>query len=715
MNERTSTSAGRVLALITIAPALLIAAWLAVSLPLLLAGAFHPAPAIALFVPVAAVMLRYGLRFGTPGGGEPGESSGPDGSSGGPGVLDGATRWTLAGVLSVVGVFTVYQVFMLSEQIIVRRDPASYVQFAVWLAEHGSLPIPQDRWAFGGADPALGFESPAFYAEGGAIVPQFMAGFPLVLAPGGWLAGAPGVLLTAPLLGACCVLAFAGLVARLVGPRWAPAGALLLAACLPMLWASRNTLSELPAIVLLLGGLSLIHDARGAEPRAARAKYLLAGLALGLIVLVRIDGLRDVLPILALAGLLAGLRRPAGYWLAGGLVLGAAAGLIEGVVLSRPYLEYLRGSVVPLLVIATAVAAATVLLAVLLRADRTGGRLRALAASVRGGRLPNLLAGLTVAVFLAFAARPLFQTVTRVPDNPDDRLNAQFIEAVQKINGMPLDGTRQYTELSLYWVAWYVGVPALLFAVVGAAVLGRRLLRGRSAQWLPAYAVIVWTTTQVLLRPGITPDHPWASRRLIGLVIPGLLLFALFGAAWTARRVRRLGYSPRVLGWGKGVGFAVVLVPIVLVSAPYLVSRTEQGEVAAVRGLCDRLGPDASVIAVERATADRFLQVVRGMCGVPAARTADGATPGDVRRVIGKVRAAGRTPVLLGARRTDVAPYGPAEQVIAISTRQDGRTLNEPPRGTWGLGIDVWTSRPTGPGVPDDGGSGGRGEYPRPA
>ncbi|RSN68818.1 hypothetical protein [Actinomadura sp. WAC 06369] len=693
MNERTSTSAGRVLALVTIAPALIVAAWLAVSLPLLLAGVFHPAPALALFAPAAALMLRYGLRTGT--------------REGAPPVLDGTTRRSVAGVLAVVGAFTAYQVAMCSEQIIVRRDPASYVQFAVWLAEHGSLPIPQDRWAFGGADPALAFESPAFYAEGGAIVPQFMAGFPIVLTPGGWLAGAHGILLTAPLLGACCVLAFAGLVARLVGPRWAPAGALLLAATLPMLWASRNTLSELPAIVLLLGGLSLLYDARGDDPRTARAKHLLAGLALGLIVLVRIDGLRDVLPLLALAGLLVGLRRREGYRLAGGLLLGIAAGLTEGVVLSRPYLEYLRGSVVPLLAIAAGVAAATVLLAVLLRADRTNARLRALAGAVRGGRLPDVLAGLTVAAFLAFAARPLVQTATRVPDNPDDRLNAQFIEAVQKINGMAPDGTRQYTELSLHWVAWYIGVPALLFAVVGAAVLGRRLLRGRSARWLPAYAVIVWTTAQVLLRPGITPDHPWASRRLIGLVIPGLLLLAVFGAAWTARRVRRLGYSPRVLRWGVGTGYVVMLVPIVLVSAPYLVSRTEQGEVAAVRTLCGRIGGDASVIAVERATADRFSQVVRGMCGVPTARTAPDATPEDVRRVIGKVRAAGRTPVLLGARRADVAPYGPAEQVVRLRTEQDGRTLDEPPRGTWGLGVDVWTSRPAGPGVPDGGGSGG--------
>ncbi|NEA26209.1 hypothetical protein G3I70_27480, partial [Actinomadura bangladeshensis] len=334
--------AGRLLARATLAPALLIVAWLAVALPLLLAGVFRPIPAIALFVPAAAVALWLGLRA-------------PAGASSGdrprPGHADAAPRWATGSVLAITVAFLVLQAVMCSEQIVVRRDPASYVQFATWLAEHGSLPIPRMTDAFGGPDAILRFESPAFYADGGAIVPQFMAGMPLVLALGGWLGGTHGILLMAPLLGACCVLAFAGLVARLVGPRWAPAGALLLALTLPMLYVSRSTFSELPAIALLLGGLSLMHDARRERGRRGDLKALLAGLALGLIVLVRIDGLRDVLPVLAFAGLLIGLRRGAGYWAAGGLLLGAGAGLAEGFTLSRPYLRYLDASLKPLLAI----------------------------------------------------------------------------------------------------------------------------------------------------------------------------------------------------------------------------------------------------------------------------------------------------------------------------------------------------------------------------
>lgn len=681
-------NAGRLLARITVAPALLVAAWLVVGLPLLMGGVFRPGPAILLWVPVAAAALWLGLRR------RPRDAA-AERAGGGP--LGPTPWWSAAGVVAVAVAFLVFEALMCSEQIIVRRDPASYVQFATWLKDHGSLPIPRMLRAFGGDDPALRFDSPAFYEHGGSVVPQFMAGLPMILALGGWAGGTHGMLLMAPLLGACSVLAFGGLAARLVGPRWAPAAALLLALTLPMLWVSRSTFSEPPALILLLGGLSLLHDARTERPRAAMAKAFLGGLALGLIVLVRIDGIRDILPAVVYAELLVARRRRSGYALACGLALGAAAGLVEGYLKSRPYLDYLHASLNPLLVISGAIVAGTALLAVALRWDVTGRRLRAAGAALGRGRLPGAAAILTVLVMVAFAVRPLVQTVRRVPTNTDDRLNAQFIEAVQKIDHLPLDGTRQYSELSLYWVVWYIGIPALLLATFGAALLVRRLMRRQSPEWLLPYAVIVWTTVQVLIRPGITPDHPWASRRLIGLVIPGLLLFTVFAAAWITKRLRRIGYSRKVVRVAAVTGVVLMLVPIVITSAAYMVGRTDQKEVGAVDAMCDRIGPGRSVVVVEVGTADRFLQVLRGMCGVPAARAATFATQSDVRRVIGKIDGAGRRPVVMGSKPEQVAPYGRPRQIMRLRSRQDGRTLDEPPGGSWGLAIDVWIAEPSAP------------------
>ncbi|MCW2904164.1 MAG: hypothetical protein JWO67_6429 [Streptosporangiaceae bacterium] len=674
--RRRDTGPSRALARLTVAPALLLVAWLAGSLPLLLTGVFTIGPALVLFAIVATVTLALGFR------GLRRREAAP------------TSWWVVSGVIAVTLAFLVLQLVMCSEQIVVRRDPASYVQFATWLTDHGSLPIPQLRWAFGGGDPALTYQSPAFYQRGTELYPQFMAGLPMVLSLGGWLGGTPAMVFMAPVLGACAVLSFAGLVARLVGPGWAPAGALALALTLPMQWVSRSTYSELPALVLLLGGLALMHDVRDLRSGAARIGSLLAGLALGLTVLVRIDGLRDILPVVVFAGLLIARRRPTGPFLFGGLAVGAGAGVLEGFLLSGPYLKYLHASLNPLLLVSAAVVAGTAVMVALMRGRRTRIVLRRIAIRLCSGRGPDLAALFTVLVLIAFAVRPHVQTVVRIPGNPDDRLNASFVSLAQKANGLAVEYGRQYSENSLYWVAWYIGVPALLLAAAGAALLVRRLMRRGSAEWLLPFAVIAWTTITTLWRPGITPDHPWASRRLISIVIPGLLLLAFWALAWGVRRIRRIGYG-RWVGAGTALaGVLITLVPIVVTSGGLMFSRTEQGEISAVRSLCKRIGQSASVVIVEPVTADRFSQVIRGMCGVPTARVRPGTKEQDVRRVIAKIYAAGRRPLILGGVPSSVAPYGEARQVLHIRSRQDEHTLVTPPNGTWGLLIDIWMSEP---------------------
>ncbi|WP_241661440.1 hypothetical protein [Thermomonospora catenispora] len=675
-----STRAGRVLARLTVAPALLIVAWLAVSLPLLMAGAYDLGPSLALFAPAAFLVLKAGFwdrtrRELTVG-------------------LRGRVSWWVTGsVIAVAVAFFALEVAMCAEQIVVRRDPASYVQFATWLTDHGSLPIDPMREAFGSADRRLDYGGPAFYEEGGRIVPQFMAGLPMVLALGGWLGGTGAMLLMAPLLGACAVLSFGGLTARLVGPRWAPVGALALALTLPMQWLARSTYSELPALVLLLGGLSLVVDVRELESRAARVRAFLAGLSLGLVLLVRIDGIRDLLPVAVFAGLLAARRRPTWPPLALGLGLGAGAGLLEGYVKSRPYLEYLSDSLHPALLLAAAVLVGTVLLAALLRWGPTGLRLRRLGAALSRGPLPSLAAVGVVLTVAAFALRPLVQTVRREPRTEEDRANAEFIEQIQRIDGLPIDGWRQYAEHSLHWVVWYLGPPAVALAAFGAAVLARRLLRRRTGEWTLPFMMIAWSTVTVLYRPGITPDHPWASRRLMGLVLPGLLLLALWGAAWCVRRVRlsqrRRAALPVALA-----GALLITVPIAVTARPLMFTPTEQGELHAVREMCRKIGPGRSVVIVDPVIADRFLPVVRGMCGIPAARPAPGVAGRDFERVLDGIREAGRRPAVLGATPDQVSSHGVPERVFHLRTRQDERSLTSPPNGTWPLSMEVWMSEP---------------------
>ncbi|MEV0591212.1 hypothetical protein [Nonomuraea cavernae] len=661
LDQARRPSAGRVLAVVSVLPALGVAGWLVSGLALLLLGHYRPLPALALGVPVVAAFCVVALRH--------------------LGEVVEATARQVAAVVAVAAGSTALNLVMHAEALVVRRDPATYAQYAIWLAGHGALPIPAQAEAFGGPDPWLVFESVGFYGVDGSVVPQFMPGPPLLYAAGAWLGG---LLLTPPVLGGFAVLLVAGVTARLAGGRWAAPAALVFAVSLPILYTSRTTLSEIPSLILLFGGIALLYDAMsGPVPR--RAAGALAGLVFGLAVLVRIDGLRDVLPVLAFAGLLIGMRRlgrppgAIGAPLLTGVLAGAGLGLFAAYELAAPYLTYLSRSVRPLLLICGAVLVLTLV----------GAALAPWLARIRlPRRLPEIGGALVVLVVAVLAARPWFQTVRRTPTTPEDRLNSLFIEQIQRANGLAADATRLYFEQSLQWVSWYVGAPVIVLATLAAAVLVRRLLRdGRPFAWLPALAIIGFTTVTTLLRPEITPDHPWASRRLVPVVIPGLILLAVWGLSLLRDRApaRR---------WVAVLGVVLIVVPPAVTSIGTAFTPVERGERAAVAALCERIPADGSVLIVERVTAERFTEVVRGTCGFPSAqvrRVVDDTAPdAEVHRLIRRVRAAGRVPVVLGANAEQVSAYGSPTQVMGLVTRQDERSLVSPPDGTWSLRINVW-------------------------
>ncbi len=378
--------------------------------------------------------------------------------------------WALAGTLAVAAGFAVWQIAENSQQIIVLRDPGTYLQFAYWIAQHGSTRIPQSA---GGVrrrrTRASTFASLGFYQSGTTIVPQFMAGLPMVLAIGVWAGGPLAAIAMAPVIGGCAVLAFGGLVGRLAGARWAPAAALVLAVCLPEQYTSRTTFSEPLAQVMLYGGLCLLIDSfvvgagrRRALPASWRdgpspntALAFLGGLSIGLTLLIRIDGLSDLLPAIPFLGALLILRKPQAIPFGFGLFIGGGYGFADGYLLSGPYLSAIGSSLRPLAVIALATIAATVVGMGLLSLDRARGLLRTMVSARPLRWLPDAAAVLTILALIGFAVRPYFQTVR----GETDPTTISYVAELQRLAHLPVDGTRQYAEDSLYWVIWYIGVP----------------------------------------------------------------------------------------------------------------------------------------------------------------------------------------------------------------------------------------------------------------
>ena len=705
-------------------PALLAVAWLLPALPLLLGGRLSARPMVFMFAPLAAGLCYFAVRqlpAAWPAFREA-SSKTPEVSQAREATRKPASKpatrwWALAATVAIAVAFTVWQLAERTEQIIYLRDPATYLQVAYWIAHHGLLPIPDNAVAFGGPHLGLGFASSNYYPRGTGIVPQFMTGTPLVLTAGIWLHGINGALLVTPVIGGCAVLSFGGLAGRLAGPGWAPAAAAVLALSLPEQYTSRGSFSEPLAQVLLFGGLCLLADSlvinrnpgkKPDWPGQDKVLAALAGLALGLTILVRIDALSDILPAVPFLGVLLAARRRQAVPFGVALVVGVGYGLADGYLKSRPYLDLEAPSLRPLGYIVAATIVATAAGITITASQKARGTAKRLLETRTARYLPAAAAIATVAVFVGFAIRPLVQTVAG-ETNPT---SIAYVAELQKLAGLPVNGHRQYYEDSLYWVIWYLGVPAVLLGAFGLAVLAKRTTKAlltwkdptaAARVWALPLMMAGWAVVTVLYRPAVSPDQPWASRRLVPFVLPGLILGGIWAAAWLRGQAAQLGRTRATAVAIASCCAASLLIPTALTTLDISVTKTNgvdahgmafraigTGEITAVGKLCRDIPPGSSVVILDQLTADRFAQAVRGICNTP---TAILSHPSALSSVVQGIEKAGRRPVLL-AENKDELP-GTPRQVVDLLTTQEAHNLTAPPTRTWLIHYTVWMSTPS--------------------
>jgi hypothetical protein len=328
-----------------------------------------------------------------------------------------------------------------------------------------------------------------------------------------------------------------------------------------------------------------------------------------------------------------------------------------------------------------------------------------------------------VLIFVGFAIRPLVQTVA----GETDPTSIAYVAELQKLAGLPIDGRQQYYQNSLYWVIWYLGIPAVLLGAFGLAVLARRGLRALltwqdASQALRIWAlpgmIALWVIVTVLYRPAVSPDQPWASRRLVPFVLPGLILGAIWASVWLKERAGQLGRTRVTSAVVASCCVASLLIPAALTNFDLGFTKTATGrhlsahgmafrrigtgELAAVTKLCAAIGPHASVVILDSLTADRFAQLVRGMCDTPAAVLTK-VTPATVGAVVTGIDGAGRRPILLAENEDELASYGGSPRaVVNLLTTQEAHNLTTPPTRTWFIHYTVWLTIPA---LPPPGGS----------
>jgi hypothetical protein len=222
-------------------------------------------------------------------------------------------------------------------------------------------------------------------------------------------------------------------------------------------------------------------------------------------------------------------------------------------------------------------------------------------------------------------------------------------------------------------------------------------------------AVGLGSTVLVLYRPGITPDHPWADRRLVTVVLPTIAVAAVAAVAWVVRTLRRRAPAP-LFPLAAVAGVAALLVPAAAASAPVRGVATERGEPGAVAALCASLEPQDVVVAVsggdddggEDRSTNEWPQVVRGVCGHPALSLVTD-DPGERRAALDRLdalaRGTGHRLVVLGASDGDGSPPQhlldlglQPRRVVSLETTEDPHLLDRPMTGGAHLLVEVWTA-----------------------
>lgn len=639
-----------------------------------------------------------------------------------------ATGPALALVATAVA-FGVWAGATLAEQLLPRRDAASNLQAAVSLARTHARVVPVDIEVLGGPDvlalPGITLASPAFFAVGGAeapaIQPQFVIGPAAVHALAAWAGGVGAALLVPALAGAIALLALGLVAGRMVGEWWAVVAAVVTGSAFPMVHVARATYSEPLSLVTLGAGLlALLLAADGEDDGPAARWALLAGTLVGGTAFVRIDGLRETILLLVVAGLaLARGRRWPRALLAGA---GASTVFAFGAALwlSNQYLGGIARSLVPLVGIGVVVALATRLGLAMSR--RAGDRARTPATAARSrhsgtpgprGRgaahLPLVLGGLTSLALVVLVTRPLWLVVRQDPDDP----GARYVAGMQARQGLPVDGGRTYAEQTVTWLHWYLGPVTLVLAAAALVVLVHRATRHWVAGevlpgWTAPALVALGSTLMTLWRPGITPDHPWADRRLV-IAIPTVVILAVVALSAVARSTdgHRPGRAPRARAVLVGLALVGVLAPTVAATWPHATARVERGELAAVEQACAALHDRDVVLAVDSRAAQEWVQVVRGQCGVPALATTAAlrkdaeALASTVARVRTAVAGAGGRLVLLSADDTPADSLqelaGSWTTATSVVVLEDQHVLERRPDGLDALRLTVRLAVPSGP------------------
>ena len=554
----------------------------------------------------------------------------------------------------------------------INRDGGLYLNAGKWISQHGTLNLQPFVGPFAN-NPSVIATSTGMKVRGDHLEFDLSHMLSAVLAEAHNLGGNRLMFAAVPILSGFALLAFYRLAARLLQQPIAALGATAtLALIMPQVSFSRDSTTEIPIQVLLFTALWMLCDRRTLRtPRLA----FVAGFLLGIVQAIHIDGLVFIigLPVVYAVTWLH-TNRPGRrhlkrgiLWSAIGVGLGILFGVVDLLLWDRYYLTVVRNNVAGLAAVVIVASIGAFALVVLVR--RTGlfrvvQRSRNVVAYVAGGLV-------VIAGFGAWFVRPHIQTVHA-------RTRTRWSRSCRRSTGSRPIRHARYAELSVRWMSWYVGPITVTLAILGAAGLAVLLVRGslrlpvRLATFMLAPPALLYT-----LRPSITPDQIWATRRFLPVIFPVVILLA-----WAV-----IGVIAHAQATSFRRSFAIVL-GLATVVFPVLTIRdvsqmTEQRNLfPIVTNACRIIGPHGAVVMLQGRAPESVAylsdpQTIRSFCNVPVMIVAKRTRPQTLHSLAARWRDQGRRLFVVDEHAQAIRSAFPTANVRSTGQRHDLHILEQ--------------------------------------
>lgn len=525
-------------------------------------------------------------------------------------------HWFDALVMLGVALWIGVNLFFTSHSVFITRDPGIYAVTGQWLISHQDTNIETPKitsYTQGVYNQSSGEWKDYKSKDPERLQPQGMHFFHALLGLAGRVGGEVALFKVNVVFGGFALLAIYAFARLLMKPRWAAVATAALSVTLPMIYFARDTYTEPLAATLTFGALALLWAAQ-TRPKKDRSLFLwlIAGLTAGAGALTRPDGYLTVVAIAMFLFIMMAVatrkdRRDAVIksvvFAAGAAVPMILAYVDMTELTSSYYFSHGKDVKIQLAMLAMVLVGGVIGLAICWH-TKILRWLDGKTISWRG----YAVAAVIIIAALGLMSRPLWLKT----HGSTGHSAIAYTMSLQSKLGENIE-PRFYSENTVEWLGWYVGMPVVALGFSGLALAGYQAMKDKKLLLLPGLAVVLLTMAVYLINPRITPDQIWAVRRFVPVIIPGIVIFAALAAQKLSEKLFE-GMDKWAPVFSVPLALFFVMLPA-LVSRPFFFVREKANDLKAVEAFCEQLPKNSLVVWLGGSLELDTSMTTRAFCG----------------------------------------------------------------------------------------------------